>query len=195
MTAALSHFEDKDPRADRRVHLIQGEFKVSGQAGLVLTTTLGSCVSCCLHDPVVGVGGMNHFLLPHGEGFEGPDAVRYGAHAMELLINGMLHAGARKSRLEAKLFGGGRQSDHLPDVGAANAAFAEGFLGHEGIAHLGGSTGGAGARRIQFWPSTGRVRQLTISGGDRHVFQSERIVRSPAPESGSVEFFEDAHVD
>ena len=195
MTTAQAHIDDRDLRTARRVHLVQGEFKVSGQADLVLTTTLGSCVACCLHDPVVGVGGMNHFLLPHGEGLEGPDAVRYGAHAMELLINGMLHAGARKNRLEAKLFGGGRQSDHLPDVGAANAAFAEGFLRHEGILHLGGSTGGAGARRIQFWPSTGRVRQLAISGGDRRVFQSERIDPPSAPEAGSVMFFEDSYVD
>lgn len=31
-----------------------------------LTTTLGSCVAACLRDPVLKIGGMNHFLLPEG---------------------------------------------------------------------------------------------------------------------------------
>jgi chemotaxis protein CheD len=178
-------------RAEQRVHLVQGEFQVSSQKGLVLTTTLGSCVASCLYDPYAGVGGMNHFLLPHGEDFDGPDAIRYGAHAMELLINGMLHAGAHKNRLEAKLFGGGRLSDRLPDVGGANVAFAEHFLRHEAIAYLGGSTGGSGARRIQFWPATGRVRQLALRSADSDVFRSEPIAPRLAPEAGSIEFFED----
>ncbi len=144
MTQASAQASTRDQRADHRVHLVQGEFQVSNQTGLVLTTTLGSCVASCLYDPFAGVGGMNHFLLPHGENFDGPDAIRYGAHAMELLINGLLHAGARKSRLEAKLFGGARISDHLPDVGGDNAAFAEHFLRYEAITYLGGSTRGFG---------------------------------------------------
>ena len=191
MRSTLSRRPDKDSGATHRIHLVQGEFQVSNQADLVLTTTLGSCIATCLYDPVASVGGMNHFLLPHGEGREGPEAIRYGAHAMELLINGMLHAGARKNRLEAKLFGGGRLFDHLPDVGGSNATFAERFLRHEGIAYLGGSTRGCGARQIQFWPATGRVRQLAIPGGDNDVFQSERAVQAPATEAGSIEFFED----
>jgi chemotaxis protein CheD len=179
------------PNAEQRVHLVQGEFRVSNQADLVVGTTLGSCVACCLYDPHARVGGINHFLLPHGEAFEGPDAIRYGAHAMELLINGLLHAGARKSRLVAKLFGGARLSDHLPDVGGANAAFAEHFLRHEGIVYLGGSTRGAKARRIEFWPESGRVRQREISGVDHDVLRAERLARPTAPEAGSIEFFED----
>jgi chemotaxis protein CheD len=177
--------------ADQRVYLVQGEFRVSNLADLVVSTTLGSCVASCLYDPYARVGGINHFLLPHGESFEGPDAIRYGAHAMELLINGMLHAGARKSRMVAKLFGGARLSDHLPDVGGANAAFAEHFLQHEGIVYLGGSTRGAAARRIEFWPESGRVRQREISGTDRTVLRAERFVRPTTPDAGSIEFFED----
>ena len=171
-----------------RVHLLQGEFYVSGDPGVVLTTTLGSCVATSLHDPIARVGGMNHFLLPHGESVEGPEAVRYGAHAMELLINGLMHAGAKKHRLEAKLFGGGRLSPHLQDVGAANVAFAERFLRDEGIAYLGGSTRGFGARRIQCWPATGRVRQLAIAGSAAERLRTEQ---PPRPQDGgAVELFD-----
>jgi chemotaxis protein CheD len=191
MTLARAKATHEVPRADRRSPLVQGEFQVSNQTGLVLTTTLGSCVASCLYDPEARVGGMNHFLLPHGEDFEGPDAVRYGAHAMELLINGMLHAGARKDRMEAKLFGGARLSPHLPDVGGANTAFAERFLRHEGITYLGGSTRGLAARRIEFWPASGRVRQREIFGGDGDLLRSERLIRPPTPDAGSTEFFDD----
>lgn len=191
MTSALAHAGRRTPSAHQKVFLVQGEFRVSNVPDLMVTTTLGSCVACCLFDPYARVGGINHFLLPHGEAFEGPDAIRYGAHAMELLINGLLHAGARKKRLVAKLFGGARLSEHLPDVGGANVAFAEHFLQHDGIVYLGGSTRGVMARRIEFWPESGRVRQREIPAGDRDILRAEQVVRPAAPEAGSIEFFED----
>ncbi len=58
---------------------------------------------------------------------------------MELLVNGLLRRGARRERLEGKLFGGARTMDGLADIGARNAAFAERFLRHEGIRMSGGS--------------------------------------------------------
>lgn len=78
--------------AVRRVHIIQGEYKVLSDPDAVLSTILGSCVAACLRDPVAGVGGMNHFLLPGNAGspMTGGDATRYGVHLMELLINGLL---------------------------------------------------------------------------------------------------------
>ena len=54
----------------RKIHVIQGEFHVSDDADVVLTTILGSCVAACVRDPVAGVGGMNHFLLPGETGGE-----------------------------------------------------------------------------------------------------------------------------
>ena len=68
----------------RRVHVIQGEYKVLNDPNVVLTTILGSCVAACMRDPVIGVGGMNHFLLPgSAEAMaSGGDATRYGVHLM-----------------------------------------------------------------------------------------------------------------
>ncbi|MCZ7127370.1 hypothetical protein O6380_23755, partial [Salmonella enterica subsp. enterica] len=78
---------------------------------VVLTTVLGSCVAACIRDEKAGVGGMNHFMLPDDEN-AGPDRVlsasmRYGCYALEVLINELLKMGARRERLEAKVFGGG----------------------------------------------------------------------------------------
>ena len=88
---------------------------------MVLTTLLGSCVAACIRDPMAGVGGMNHFLLPGGTLGGNDRAVqRHGVHAMELLVNDLLKHGARRDRLEAKLFGGARMIDGLTDVGRQN---------------------------------------------------------------------------
>jgi chemotaxis protein CheD len=150
-------------RAEQRIHVGQGEHHISADPNVMLTTVLGSCVAACLCDPFAGVGGMNHFLLPEGEGAGTDAGRRYGAWAMELLINDLLKAGARRERLEAKLFGGGRMFDSLKDVGMANAAFAERFLHDEGIRVVSGSLRGVGGRRLHYWPASGRALQRGVS--------------------------------
>jgi chemotaxis protein CheD len=179
---------------EQRIHIIQGEYHVTDDPNAMLTTLLGSCVAACLRDPVAGVGGMNHFLLPGQDplrsgqeiGSQRKEAERYGVHLMELLVNGLLRRGARRERLEAKLFGGARTMDGLSDIGALNAGFAEKFLQNEGIGLVGGSLRGDQGRRIQFWPVSGRARQVFLSAS-----QIPPVERSPAPKSpsGAVEFF------
>jgi chemotaxis protein CheD len=133
---------------------------------------------------------MNRFLLP-GATNDRRVGISQGVHAMELLVNDLLRHGARRDRLEGKLFGGARMVDGLTDVGAQNAAFAERFLKDEGIHYVGGSLRGEHARRVQFWPASGRGRQLLL-GGDADVFNSERTP-PPAPaapqDSGALELF------
>lgn len=146
-----------------RKHVVEGEFHVSDDSDLVLTTILGSCVAACLRDPVARIGGMNHFLLPgDGDRAQSRDAERYGVHLMELLVNGLMSRGAHRGRLEAKLFGGAKTIFRSSDVGAMNASFAEHFLKIEGITLLGGSLGGSSGRRVEYWPVTGRARQTSI---------------------------------
>jgi chemotaxis protein CheD len=172
---------------ERRVNIIQGEFVISDEPDVVLTTLLGSCVAACLRDSVSGIGGMNHFLLP---GEAGSAGLRYGVHAMELLMNGLLKRGARRERLEAKLFGGARLSDHLADIGDQNASFAERFMREEGIRVVGGSLRGDHGRRIQFWPTTGRARQALVSQADKRLFVSERQRQTEVvSDAGSLELF------
>jgi chemotaxis protein CheD len=174
---------------EQRIHVIQGECRVSTDACVVLTTTLGSCIAACLRDPVAGVGGMNHFLLPDAREDEESESLRYGAYAMEVLVNGLLRSGAKRARLEAKLFGGGRLSDGLTDIGEKNASFAEHFLMREGIALVGGSLRGRQARRIQFWPVSGRARQLALPTDLGAVVRIERHVPR-SRDQGSVELFD-----
>jgi chemotaxis protein CheD len=195
-TAALT-LQDAGARrffngADRcwHVQVTQGETYVTADGNEVLTTVLGSCIAACIRDPMAGVGGMNHFLLGEGRG-EDQNALRYGVNAMELLINALLARGAARARLEAKLFGGAAVIAGLSDVGAGNADFARRYLEAEGIALAGGDTGGVRPRRIQYWPLTGRARQLSIPAldADRLIAREQQAARSETSESHDVEFF------
>ncbi|PIY74635.1 MAG: chemotaxis protein CheD [Rhodobacterales bacterium CG_4_10_14_0_8_um_filter_70_9] len=171
----------------QRITVIQGEWVVSRDPEMVLTTVLGSCVAACIRDPQAGVGGMNHFLLPDGgEAAKRGEAERYGVHLMELLVNGLLKQGARRDRLEAKLFGGCAFMSGRYAVGARNVAFAEKFLRDEGIAYLGGSVGGAQGRRIEYWPASGRARQIMLQADAPPPPPPPPAPRAPV---GEVELF------
>lgn len=173
----------------QRVNIVQGEYFVTDDPSVVITTLLGSCVAACIRDPITKVGGMNHFLLPGPEiRMKASEAERYGVHLMELLVNGLLQRGARRERLEAKLFGGARTVEGLSDIGARNAAFAERFLLNEDIAIVGGSLGGESGRRLQFWPVSGRARQAVMST-DKNL-PPIMVPTPPKPaDTGEVEFF------
>jgi len=176
----------------RRVHVGQGEHHVSGEPDLLLSTILGSCVAACLRDDRIGVGGMNHFLLPEsGGGSTDPAAAsRYGAHAMELLINAILRAGGRRESMSAKIFGGARMFDDLANIGANNAAFAEKFLRDEGIPIVASSLGGRSARRIHYWPSTGKALVRAVEDTEAvEKAERKRIREAAQVAGGSVELF------
>ena len=187
MNFSSAAYESSSESGQRKIHVIQGQFHVADD-DVVLTTILGSCVAACIRDPKLGIGGMNHFLLPGSTGDEG---LRYGVQSMELLLNALLRKGARRERLEVKLFGGAHLFDGLSDVGAQNSAFAERFIKDEGLNYLGGSLRGDRARRIQFWPVSGRARQILLAPTESTVFASER--RQPAPakveDTGALELF------
>jgi len=175
--------------AIQRVHVVQGEFRVIDDPNVVLTTILGSCVAACLRDPESRVGGMNHFLLPGDiQASTSGDAERYGVHLMELLINGLLKSGARRERLEAKLFGGARVVRGLSDIGAKNASFAKSFLRNEGIKLVAEDLGGVHGRRMEYYPVSGRARQIFLSP-NAHMPREQQPALPPPSSDKGVELF------
>lgn len=166
------------------LHVGQGEYVISDVPETMITTVLGSCVSACLWDPEAEVGGMNHILLPDTGGDGRSDAF-FAINAMELLVNGLLRAGAAKGRLVAKLFGGARMLTGVGDIGRRNAEMAKGFLEREDIRCVSSSLGGTRGRRLQFWPTTGRARQLYIVG----AVPEEAPVQPAKPPQSDLELF------
>lgn len=173
--------------ASRRVNIVQGEYHVTDEPDVMLTTLLGSCVSACMRDSIARVGGMNHFLLPNGGDSSPGELLRYGVHAMELLVNAILQRGGQRARLEVSLFGGAQLTENLTDLGGQNADFAEDFVRRESIALKGSSLRGKYPRRIQFWPASGRVRQQVLTSAPDLKVEIPALAKLPS--STSVEFF------
>jgi len=187
------------PEFDRGVvtTVHQGDCLVSNAADLTYSTVLGSCISACVRDRVANVGGMNHFLLAEQSGSAkdryGASA-RYGAFAMEQLINKVLSQGSgRKQNLEIKVFGGGKINAALDDVGAKNIEFVRSFLADEGYALDGSDLGGTFARRVLFKPATGRafVKRLDNAAGANVAKEELKIVARPVikPPVDDIELF------
>lgn len=165
------------------INVHQGDCHITRDPDITLSTVLGSCVSACVRDVFARVGGMNHFLLAEQSGSSqeryGASA-RYGAFAMEELINKVLSAGSgSKQNLEIKVFGGGNINAALNDVGAENSKFVRSFLHREGYQIVGEDLGGGFARRVLFKPLSGRVfiKRLDNSTGQSVVREELAIAR------------------
>lgn len=148
----------------------QGEYHIS-TTNEIITTTLGSCISVCLYDPYAKVGGMNHYMLPTQTFDESEENMvfgkaKYGIISMELLINNLLTAGARRERLQSKVFGGANMFKNVNmenAVGVQNIAFAKRYLIAEGIPIVKDDVGGDHARKVYFDTKTGFVKLFRIN--------------------------------
>ncbi len=141
--------------------ILPGEYYATSR-DMVLVTVLGSCVAACIRDRQSGVGGMNHFMLP--ESSQDADSMiglptRYGTYAMEMLINQVLKMGARRSNLEAKIFGGGNvlRGFTVSNVGQKNSLFVKDFLAQEHIPVVAEDLLDVYPRKVYYFPHTGRV--------------------------------------
>lgn len=180
----------------RAVKVLPGEYFVTA-SDLMLVTVLGSCVTACIRDRQQGVGGMNHFMLPETDRDGGvvSASARYGAYAMEILLNHLLKLGARHDHLEAKVFGGGRVMATLAQskVGERNCAFVLDYLATEGIPVVAQDMLDVYPRKVYFFPVTGRVMmKKLIKVANDTVFEREQEylgrLRSERL-SGEVELF------
>jgi chemotaxis protein CheD len=190
-----NHYFDRNFNTEA-VKILPGEYYVTGR-DMVLVTVLGSCVAACIRDRLTGIGGMNHFMLPGGDGDTAPvsTSARYGTYAMELMINQLLKSGAKRSNLEAKVFGGGNvlRGFTVANVGQRNAEFVIDYLQTERIALLAEDLLGLFPRKVYYFPSTGRtlVKQLRVAHNDtilqRELQYGQRI--KSADVQGDVELF------
>jgi chemotaxis protein methyltransferase CheR len=173
------------PRATAQLpvkRIVLGQWHAS-QSPMLISTLLGSCVSACLYDPVARIGGMNHFMLPRVLGSEDNPA-RFGVHAMELLVNELMHLGAQRNRLRATAFGAGTVNKTLiSTVAAQNGAFVRQFLAQEGIPLVSERLGGNVPREVIFRTDTGEcfVRKISPSAAADTVQDIEAYERQTVP--------------
>jgi chemotaxis protein CheD len=176
--------------------ILPGEYYFTAK-DMLIVTVLGSCVSACIRDKVSGLGGMNHFMLPDGGDANSPvsASMRYGTYAMEILINDLLKAGARRENLEAKVFGGGAvlRGFTAINVGERNAAFVMNYLRAEKMRVVAEDLNDIYPRKVYFFPRSGKVlvKKLMTAHNEtlvaRELDYASRL--KVAPVGGEVELF------
>lgn len=178
--------------------ILPGEYYCTGR-DMLIVTVLGSCVSACIRDRVSGIGGMNHFMLPDSGAADSNSPIsasmRYGTYAMEVLINQLLKAGARRENLEAKVFGGGNvlRGFTTINVGERNAQFVRSYLRAENMRVTAEDLNDIYPRKVYFFPRTGKVlvKKLKQTHNDtlaqREQAYASRLTTSAV--SGDVELF------
>lgn len=179
------------------VKVFPGEYFVTGKTDEVLVTVLGSCVSACIRDPRAGIGGMNHFMLPHskaGNWAGDLQSTRFGNFAMEKLINELLKAGCSRNSLEIKVFGGGNVTDTQNAIGTDNSDFILRYLEAEGLRCVAQDLRGQLPRRIHYTPATGKViRRLLGTGESSAVAREEKAYVSRLSQrsaGGEIQLFD-----
>ncbi|AMO93916.1 cheD chemotactic sensory transduction family protein [Collimonas fungivorans] len=196
---ATHHYFDREFDS-AAVKLLPNEYYVTPD-DMVLSTVLGSCVAACVRDSTAGVGGMNHFMLPDdGSSGNGTSAsMRYGAYAMEMLLNELLKAGARRERLEAKVFGGGAVLANMTllNIGDRNADFVLRYLQMEQVRVAAQDLRGNLPRRISYFPRSGKVmvrRLHRINDAEQIQRDEQQLVQTLAqqPVRSKVELFNTA---
>ncbi|MBN2647134.1 MAG: chemoreceptor glutamine deamidase CheD [Thiotrichales bacterium] len=178
------------------IKILPGEFYVTDQNERI-ETVLGSCIAACVRDPLLGLGGMNHFMLPIDKNATGDsalsDANRYGNYAMENLVNALLSRGAKRERLEFKVFGGGRIMSSMTNIGWYNIGFAFDYVFTEGFKLVAQDIGDVYPRKVLYYPNTGRarVRRLNPMHNQSLAAQESQYIHriESKPVEGEVELF------
>lgn len=182
------------------LHVAPGAWAVERERPL--STLLGSCVTVCLFDPTAKLGGINHFMLPniqrsqHGD----VDSLLSGDFAMEALLNALLAQGARKTRIQAKAFGGGtiiETSGQSLSIGMRNANFTREWLDREQIPLLAADFLGPWSRKVLFVPSNGVAfcRRMTTNMATAALIAreerayAETLSQKPKAADNRVELF------
>jgi chemotaxis protein CheD len=140
-----------------------GELLVSADPQDVLVTfSLGSCVGVSLFDPVRGVGGLIHCMLPLAT--HDPERARrapaiFVDSGLNRLLDEVFALGARRDELVVKLAGGG---SHAPGsdafrIGERNCAVVRKVLWKNDLLLAAHDTGGSEARTMTLYLADGRT--------------------------------------
>jgi chemotaxis protein CheD len=149
------------------------DFAVAAGDSTLVTVGLGSCVALALHDPVTGIAGLAHILLPSiGAGPPSVRPAKYADTAVPLLVEEMRRHGARK-KLIAKMAGGARMfAALLPsgiNMGERNVEATRAALARLRIPIVGEDVGGEYGRSVRFVAATGLMTIRSLVGGNREL--------------------------
>lgn len=139
------------------------------------TLGLGSCVGIALYDSVTKIGGLAHIMLPDSTQIRNNENIaKFADTGIAELIKQMLKAGAKQSRIVAKIAGGAhmfefKHMDETMRIGARNVAAVKQLLQDYKIPILANDTGENYGRTIELHTDTGILSVRTIGHGLKEI--------------------------
>ncbi len=137
----------------------------------LITYSLGSCVGLTLFDPVAGVGGLIHCMLPLSK--IDPEKAKimpamFTDTGVPALLKAVYELGAQKKRIIAKVAGAAKLLDEkgLFKIGERNYTVLRKILWKNGILIAAEDVGGSEARTVKLYMKTGIT---TIKQGRNEV--------------------------
>lgn len=160
-----------------------GQFACSAESDTMLVANVGSGIAICIYDSGIGVGTMAHLLLP-------PDIIQRFPHIsrendrlmsesdalLDHMIGALKHHGAGRSRIKVRICGGTSIHEDIVDNGLKNYILSKDMLLRRGLKVAGEDIAGGVCRRVQFFPTTGRlVRQPLRRKNDIDRIRTEEM--------------------
>ena len=139
-----------------------GDMKVSDDPAVVLATySLGSCIAVGIYDPMVGVGGILHYMLPESnldKKKADKNPYMFGDTGIPLLFKSAYGLGAKKNRIKIIVTGGSQILDQngLFNIGKRNHALVRKMFWKNNVMIDYEDVGGA----------VNRTLKLAIRGGE-----------------------------
>jgi chemotaxis protein CheD len=129
--------------------------------GVLATFALGSCIAIAIHDPVAGVGGLLHFMLPESaidRNKAQNNPFMFADTGIPLLFRSSFERGADRKRLVVHLAGGAQMVDEAGvfNIGKRNYLAAKKLLWKNGIMIQGEAVGGTISRTVRLEVGSGR---------------------------------------
>src|SRR5262249_2158436 len=141
---------------------------------LLVTYALGSCIGVAVYDPVAGVGGLLHFMLPDSSidpGRRAETPFKFADTALPLLLERMGRAGACKRGMVVRIAGAAQMMDptRVFDIGRRNYQALRKLLWKTGLLVHGEAIGGAVSRSVRLEVGSGRFWLREAGGADQEL--------------------------
>ncbi len=166
-----------------------GDAQVSKDPDDVLVThALGSCIAVAIHDPVAGVAGLLHILLPDSKSSP-QKAATHPCMFADTGIPALFHAayalGAQKSRLTVRVIGGAQVLDPqgVFNIGKQNYLACRRILWAAGVLIGAEEVGGSISRTVWLTVACGRLEWNSPGGPGQELTAGKRAAPAAARQS------------
>lgn len=153
--------ENKAVNMSELIKVDMADLKLCISPNSITTLGLGSCVGIAIRDPITKIGGLAHVMLPDSTAIrQNSNIYKFADTGITELVRIMEKAGAKRSRMVAKIAGGAQMfafqnKSDLVRVGERNVEASKKKLKELNIPIIAEDTGNSYGRTVIFYPETG----------------------------------------